>query len=492
VLRYAALLLLFAATPTSVAQITPPPERGAVQTVALVADLSGASLRQVQIIRLLIRAADIIDGLYRRQVAPGGFYPEDMSDAEFAAWEDPAATDPYTRIVRDADGALQAVPYHAAWALELGQVARLLARAAEITRHEPLRHYLVLRARAFLTDDHARADAAWLALRDSDVDVLIGPFDTAADTRFGLKAAFSAHLLLRDWAWGARLAGLTVFLPRVQHTLPVSEAFKASVPQVDMKLAVYDLLYQAGHGAAQVGEGRAEVAADRQVRLQQGPRALQLRNVMHARFDALVAPVAAELLAPESRDAMRFEAFFLNTMLEEMAHALGVQRTIDDRQAVEAALGAQAPIIETAKAAVLSLWLVDWLQAHGELPDTTSSEHQAGFLAGLLHAIRFDSASAAGRARLLVFNYFRDWGAFRRDASTGTYRIDPVAMRAATESLAAQLLTLQGAGDEVGAAALVTELAGLRPELHEDLARLARAGVPTGLVFRQGENLLGL
>lgn len=460
--------------------------------VDLTAELGHVSLQQAEVIRLLISAARIMEGLYQRQVSPDGFYPADMSREEFETWRDPAAGSAQTRIQRDPGGNLEAVPYHEAWPRELGRAARLLARAAEITRDETLRSYLVLRARALITGDHARADAAWAAMRHSDVELLIGPIGVDADREFGLKAGFGAFVLLRDWAWGARLARFTVFLPAVQHSLPVSGTFKSEVPDVDMKLAVYDLLYQAGHGAARGDSPAPEAAGDTRVRLQHGARRLQLRNVMRARFDALVLPVADALVAPEQRAAVGFEAYFLNTMLQEMAHNLGLRQTIDGRAAVPEALREHADTIEELKAAVLSLWMADWLHTQDELPETTPMAHYASFLASLFRGIHLDTWSPPGQARLILFNYFRDWGAFRRDAASGRYRVDEIAMAQAIEVLAGQVLTIQGSGDHEAAAGLVDTLAVARDEFRADLARLAAAGIPATVVFRQGEELLGL
>lgn len=449
----------------------------AVVEIDLVADLGHVGLREAEIIRLLIDAARIMEALYREQVSAGGFYPPDMSRAEFEAWADPAGMSPYTRVRRDPQGALEAVPYHESWPQELGHAARLLARAAEITTDEALRSYLTLRARALITGDYARAEAAWAALRHSDIDILIGPIGSDADREYGLKAAFGAHVLLQDWAWGARLAQFTVFLPRVQQSLPVSDVFKGEVPDVDLKLGVYDLLYQAG---------------DERVRMRQGTGRLLLRNAMQARFDGLVLPVAARLIDPEQRDAADFDAYFLNTIFHEMAHGLGLRRTIDGRATVDAALREHADTIAEAKAAVLSLWMIDWLHAEGELPGTTRMAHYASFLAGVLHAVRGDAYSATGQARMLLFNHFRDWGGIRRDAATGRYRIDEAGMGTAIEALAAHLLTLQGSGDHAGAAALVESMAAIRPELRADMEGLDRAGIPATVEFRQGEHLLGL
>jgi hypothetical protein len=189
---------------------------------------------------------------------------------------------------------------------------------------------------------------------------------------------------------------------------------------------------------------------------------------------------------------VRFEPFFLNLMLREMAPALGLSRTVATGEPVAAALGPQAEAVAAAKAMVLSLWLAERLHARGELPGTTPAEHYASFLAGSLRSLQLDPAGPAARARLLVLNHCRDWGALGRDAATGRYHVDAAQMPAALAALAAQLLTLEGSGDRAGAAELLDYGGVLRPELAADLARLAAAGLPDRIVFRQGEDLLGL
>jgi hypothetical protein len=492
-MRLRIVMLMFGlAVAAAAPEAAPAAPAARVVEVDLEADLGGASLRQVEIIRTLIQAARIMDELHREQVEGEGFYPADMSAAEFEAWRDPGARSPYTVVRRDPFGALEAVPYHQAWPRELGRVARLLAQAAALSNDESLRSYLTLRARALITGDYRRAEAAWQAMRYSDLDVLIGPIFKDADQRFGLKAGFGAYLMMRDWAWGARLAGFTVYLPQIQQSLPVSAAFKAEIPDVGMKVAVYDLLFHAGSGAARADAVTPEELGESRLRLRQGPQRLQLRNVTQARFRELVLPAADALLVPRQRSLVRFDAFFLNTMFHEMAHSLGMRETVNGRGPVVDALAEYADVIEEAKAAVLSLWLVDWLHAEDELPETELQEHYASVLAGLLRAVHIDAGSAIGQAQVLLFNHFRDHGAVRRDAATGRYYFDPEQMQTAIETLAAHVLTLQGSGDYEGAASLVATMGNPRPELRSDLARLAASGVPAAVVFRQGENLLGL
>jgi hypothetical protein len=486
-------LLLAAALPANAAKREPAAAHvstGApVIELNLATDLSAVSLRQAQVLRLLIEAARVIDELYAAQVAEAGFYPADMGRAEFEAWQDPGAASPYTRVRRDAFGALEAVPYHDAWRKPLGRVARLLAEAGHISPDPGLRNYLTLAARALITGDYRRAEAAWHALRDSDLDVLIGPIGASDDREYGLKTAFGAYIMLRDWEWGARLAGFAVFLPEIQASLPVSDAFRSEIPDVGAKLAVYDLVYQAGYGAGAVS---GDEAGNPGVGFSKEPRALQLRNLTRGRFDVQVEPVADTLLAAEQRRHVSFDAYFLNAMLQDMTHALGMKDTVTGKGSVRDALGEHADTLEEAKAAVLSLWMTDWLHARGELPGTALLDHYASFLAGAFRTLHVAPDSAAGRARMLVLNHLRDWGAVRRDAATGHYRVELTEMRAAIEALAASVLTLQGSGDHEGAAMLIDTMASPRADFRADLERVREAGIPAAIVFRQDEDLPGL
>ncbi len=453
-------------------------------------DLSGLSLRQVEIVRLLLPAARVMDELFEQQLTAEGFYPADMSPEEFGAWHEPLKASPYTVVRRDPFGRLYAVPYHEFWARGLGVVARLLARAAEITNDEALRNYLTLQARALITGDYQRAELAWSALRSNDLDLIIGPVGVDADERFGYKAGFGAYLLLRDWEWSARLAHFMVFLPQLQRSLPVSESFKAETPDVDMKLNVYDLIYRSGYAVA--GSRLAPQANGERVQLRQGARRLQLRNVMRARFDVMLPPVADALLVPEQRRNVSFEAFFSNAMFHEMAHNLGLTDTVNSRGPVRQALGEHAEVIEEIKAMALGLWMTAWLHERGELSETALLDHYASFLAGLFHAIRLGPDSELGRGRIAMFNHLRDWGAFQRDPASGRYRVAEDGMRAAIEALVVELLTIQGSGDAAGAAALLETMGWAGVELQADLARLAAAGIPAEVVFRQGESQLDL
>jgi hypothetical protein len=384
------------------------------------------------------------------------------------------------------------VPYHEAWRDKLGMAARLLARAAELTSDEAFGRYLTLRARALITDDYYPSDMAWMDMKDNQLDVVIGAIETYEDQLFGYKAAYEAFVLLKDREWSARLARFASFLPELQQSLPVYESFKAEPPGSDSELNAYDVLYYAGHSNAGSKTIAINLPNDEHVQLKKGARRLQLKNAMRAKFDAIMVPIAAELIVPEQRGHVNFEAFFGNTMFHEVAHGLGIKNTVNARGTVREALREYASSMEENKADVLGLFMIGWLHERGELPDAELMDYYVTFLAGIFRSIRFGTSSAHGRANMVRFNYFRDWGAFHRDPDSGAYRVDEAGMRRAIEALSAHILTLQGTGDYEGAAELTESQGFVGSQLQADLDRLAAAGIPVDVVFRQGEDILGL
>ncbi|MEJ2515903.1 MAG: Zn-dependent hydrolase [Gammaproteobacteria bacterium] len=504
--------------------------------VELTADLSHLSLNQVRMIELFIEAADIMDRLFWLQAygepepllaslgdtatrrfaeinygpwdrlaadrpfvdgagpkPPGAqFYPEDMSRAEFEAADFPGKADLYTLVRRGEDGTLYAEPYHVAYQQELGRAARLLAQAAELAENDALRRYLELRARALITDDYRPSDLAWMDMKDNELDLVIGAIETYEDQLFGYRAAYEAYVLVKDTAWSERLARFAAFLPDLQAGLPVSEFFKSETPGTDSDLNAYDVIYYAGHCNAGSKTIAINLPNDEQVQLAKGTRRLQLKNAMRAKFDKIMVPIAGQLVAPDQRDHVTFDAFFGNTMFHEVAHGLGIKNTVNDRGTVREALKEYASSMEEGKADVLGLYMITWLHDRGELPDAGLMDYYVTFMTGIFRSVRFGATSAHGRANMVRFNFFRNWGAFSRDPATGLYRVDEAKMRAAIDALSAQILTLQGSGDYAGAEEFTERMGVVGPVLESDLERLEAAGIPVDVTFRQGMDVLGL
>jgi hypothetical protein len=290
--------------------------------------------------------------------------------------------------------------------------------------------------------------------------------------------------------WSKRLARYAAMLPELQRGLPVPDAYKAETPGTDSDLNAYDVIYYAGDCNAGSKTIAINLPNDEQVQLEKGTRRLQLKNAMRAKFDKILEPIAAELIVPDQRRHVTFDAFFADTMFHEVAHGLGIKNTVNGRGTVRDNLKELGSGIEEGKADVLGLYMITKLHEKGELSGSLE-DYYTTFLAGIFRSVRFGAASAHGEANMVRFNFFADRGAFTRDAN-GQYRVDMPKMRKAVDELSATLLKLQGDGDYAGVQKLIGELGVIRPQLAEDLARLKRSNIPGDVTFTQGKSVLGL
>ncbi len=504
--------------------------------VSLEPDLSGLSDNQRAILRLLIDAAQAVDEIFwmqaygdraellesldtpaERRFAEANFgpwdrldantsfvdgvgakpaganlYPADITREEIEAAGDAELRALYTVVRRDDAGGLIAKPYHEVFADPVGRVAGKLREAAALADDPGLKNYLELRADALLNDDYRASDLAWMDMTGNTIEVVIGPIEVYEDQFLGAKAAFEALIFIKDREWSDRLARYASLLPSLQRTLPVPDAYKAEEPGSDAQLNAYDLVYAGGDANAGAKSIAVNLPNDEVVQLQKGTRRIQIKNGMRAKFDAILVPIAAELISAEQRGHVTFDAFFANTMFHEVAHGLGIKNTIDGGGTVRLALAEHASWVEEGKADILGLHMLNELSASGDLGDADLMDNYVTFFASIFRSIRFGLTSAHGRANLARFNYFRDQQAFVFDEATGTYSIDFDRAQEAVAGLSEKLLRLQGDGDYDGTAAYWSEAGVIGPGLQAALDRLGERSIPVDIIYRQGLEVLGL
>jgi hypothetical protein len=271
----------------------------------------------------------------------------------------------------------------------------------------------------------------------------------------------------------------------------VAEAYKRERPGSDSDLNAYDALYYAGDANAGSKTIAINLPNDEEVQLRKGTRRLQLKNVMRAKFDRILVPIAKAMIAEDQQPRITFDAFFDNVMFHEVAHGLGIKRTIDGKGTVRSALKEQAGALEEGKADILGLYMVTRLLEQHELTGATLEDHYVTFLASIFRSIRFGATEAHGRANAAQLSYLEEQGAFARD-SAGRYRVDFPKMRTAVDSLGALILKLQGDGDYAAVRDFMATRSRVPSELTADLARLGGKGIPVDVVFEQGVDVLGL
>jgi len=505
------------------------------KSVRLTADLSVLSENEKQMIPILIEASKIMDDLFWYEaygdkaqilaensdpattaflninygpwdrlddnnpflegagVKPEGanYYPADMTKEEFEAAELEGKTSLYTFIRRDEAGKLITVPFKDQFSEEVKRTSNLLRQAAELAEDEGLKTYLTLRADAMLTDDYQPSDMAWMDMKTNGIDVVIGPIENYEDKLYNYKAAHEAYVLIKDKSWSERLAKYTEFLPELQEGLPVADEYKAETPGANADLNAYDVVYYAGDCNAGSKTIAINLPNDADVQLSKGSRRLQLKNAMQAKFDHILVPIADVLIHTDQRKHITFDAFFGNTMFHEVAHGLGIKNTLDGEGTVRNALKEHSSALEEGKADILGLYMITQLHAKDEI-EGALEDYYVTFMAGIFRSVRFGAASSHGKANMIRFNFFNEYGAFAKDEETQTYKVDFAKMKEAMNALSEKILILQGDGNYDGVAALVASQGVIGEALQTELDRLSEQNIPVDIVFEQGVDVLGL
>lgn len=504
--------------------------------VDLTADISNLTDNQKEMLRLLFRVARIMEDIYWEQVFPdrdaalgsivneevarffkinygpwerlngnlpflpdygakpagSGFYPADMTKAEFESIENPAKSSLYTIIRRNNEGILQVIPYHEAWAEQVKEAADLLTQASELAEDQGFKKYLKLRAEALLTDDYLASDLAWMEMKNNEIDFVAGPIENYEDALYNYKAAHESFILIKDKEWSKKLDYISSILPKMQKSLPVPPEYKKEVPGSDSDLGAYDVVYYAGDCNAGSKTIAINLPNDERVQAAKGSRKLQLKNAIRFKFEEILVPISNVLIAEEQREYVTFDAFFENIMFHEIAHGLGMNQTINGKGTVRSALKEQYSALEEGKADILGLFLITRMAENGMLGEEELMDNYVTFMASIFRSIRFGVASSHGKANMIRFYYFQESGAFSRDEINGTYKIDFEKMQSAMNNLAELILTTQGDGNYDQAKKLVDESGFIREELQTDLDRLQKLSIPVDIVFNQGPGQLGL
>ena len=541
-----------AAAPTPTPEPTPPPLAVAADVEArvtqfartpLTAELSGLPQSEIRALGELIAASRFLDEIYLRQVSTGnlalrdevfaydgphstaareywainfgpwdrlkgfepfigstqhpdgaGFYPEDLTKEDFEAWiaAHPGDADAFRSgftVIRREDGGLVAVPYAQEYGELLRPAAERLRAAAAATGNATLRRFLELRADAFGSDDYYASDMAWMDL-DAPVEVTIGPYETYEDGLFGYKTAFEAYVTVDIPAESAKLAMYKAELPWLERNLPIPDEHKNLQRGSESPIRVVDLVFSAGDGKKAVQTVAFNLPNDERVREAKGSKKVLLHNMLRAKFEQILRPIAARVLAEDQLPHLAFEAFFNEVLHHELGHGLGPGRIKKDGKDTEARLELQelySPI-EEAKADVLGVYDILALTKRGKMPKELLDTLPATYLAGLFRSARFGLHEAHGQGVASQFNYLQEKGAIAVDAD-GRFRVVEDKFEGAIESLLREYLMLEALGDYAGTKAFLAKYGVATPALETAIGRLTDVPVDIRPLFPQADQL---
>jgi hypothetical protein len=411
-----------------------------------------------------------------------GFYPQDMTREEFETWiadhpEDREAFESTVTVIRRGDdGGLRAVPYSDEYAEWLEPSASKLREASAATSNESLRRFLTARADAFSSNDYYESDLAWMDV-DAPLELTLGPYETYEDGLFGYKATFEAFVTVTLPEESAALERYKSELPWLERNLPIPDEHKNFDRGTESPIRVVDEVLTAGDGRPAVQTLAYNLPNDERVREEKGSKKVLLRNVMRAKYDQILLPIAQRNLAAEQVDDVSFDAYFSSVLHHELSHGLGPGRIVKDGRETEVRkeLKELFSTIEEAKADVMGIYDILALMEKGafppELQETLRRTLEPSYVAGLFRAARFSLGEAHGRGVATQFNYLLERGALEVD-DTGRFRTVPERFPDAIRDLLHDILMLQATGDYQGTAEFLDRYGVATDELKTAIARL--------------------
>jgi len=495
-------------------------------------DTSYLNAEEREVVNLLIQAADLMSEIYKRQTTPdydrlraevaarndpallakfdaffgpwdpieenkpffgdrpkppgAGFYPADLTKEEFDRYlaanpgEAEALTSPYTVVKRQGDR-LVAVPYSQEYKQWLEPAAKLLEQAAAKTSNASLKKFLTLRAQAFRNDDYFQSELAWMDLEGTPIEVVIGPYEVYTDTLYGRKTAFEAFVTLKDPKESRALDVYKSRLRDMEANLPVEEKFKNFQRGFESPIAVADQVHGGGDNVPGVQTIAFNLPNDEKVREAKGAKKVILRNVLGAKYERILKPMAGLILVPEQAANVTQRHMFLETLFHELSHSLGPgsitvggRKTTVDKELKELGSG-----FEEAKADVMGAYNALYMMDEGVLPATPAEKAQmrTTYVAGLFRAMRFGTQEAHGKGAAMQYRYLRDKGAISWDAQAKRFRIDETKIDAAIRSLVGDIVRLQATGDYAGTKAFLDKWGSLDTEAQQVIATMAHIPV---------------
>lgn len=417
------------------------------------------------------------------QMPPGAaFYPADMTKEEFEAWieahpeDEEAFTSGYTVIRRDGEGGLVAIPYSEHYREWLEPAAQLMREAADITTNQSLKNFLTLRADSFLSDDYYESEMAWMDL-DGPIEAAIGPYEVYTDGLFGYKTPFEAFITVKNPEESAALAKYKDYLRDMEANLPVEERYKNFQRGFESPIAATYQVHGGGDNVPGVQTIAFNLPNDERVREAKGAKKVILNNVLGAKFDRILAPMADVVLVEDQAGLLKKQHMINKTLFHELSHSLGPGTiTVDGEETtVNAQLQELYSPIEEGKADIMGAYNVLYMMERGEIPASEKESYLATHFVGLFRSMRFGVVAAHARGAAFQYSYFKKAGAFTEE--DGKFRLDFAKLEQAVRDLTRDVVIVQGDGDYDKAKAFLDEYAKLDAEAEAAIASLTHLPV---------------
>jgi hypothetical protein len=421
--------------------------------------------------RALAKAVPKVSGLY-----PAKLQANDSFCDALKKHKDQAKLLHQFHVVTEKDGELRAVPYHKAYATEMGQIATYLEAAAAAIKSESeaaFKSYLEAAAKAFRDDSWPDADEAWAKMNatNSKWYLRIGPDEVyfePCNRKAGFHVSF-AKINQDSLVWQKKLDPVKGQMEEALAEL-AGKPYKARKVNFDLPDFI-DIVLNAGdsrnpHGATigqslpnwgpVANEGRGRTVAMTNLYTDDDSRKELTKQASSLLCAATMKNFVSE---PEPQ--------VLNTVLHEAAHNLGPahEYKVDGKKAPEIFGGPLASTMEELKAQTAALYFTDWLVDKKILSAEQANRSHVRNLTWAFGHISRGMYTANKRPRsysqlaAIQLGFLMEKGALRWDAKAkaangsdlGCFELVLPSMPTANKELMKVVASIKGSGNKAGA-----------------------------------------
>ncbi|MFM8269433.1 MAG: dipeptidyl-peptidase 3 family protein [Pseudomonadota bacterium] len=425
-----------------------------------------------------------IPGVPNPKPAGAGYYPENMTKAEFESWlktlsekDQISATGFFSVIRRNQEGKLVSIPYSEVYREFLEPASKLLLEASALSENSSLKKFLKQRAEAFLSDNYYDSDVAWMEL-DSKIEPTIGPYETYEDGLFNYKAAFESFITLRNDAETDALKKFSAHLQDLENNLPLEDKYKNKKIGANAPIRVVDQVFTAGEARRGVATAAFNLPNDEKITQEMGSKRVMLKNVQQAKFESVLLPISKTALSKRSQAEVAFDPFFTHILMHEVVHGLGPhQIKVGGKETtVRMQLTDLYAALEEAKADITGLYAMKYLMTKKVIDPALAKSMYTTFLASCFRSVRFGINEAHGKGIALQFNFLSDEGAFVLEPD-GSFSVDFSKIESAVSKLANIILTIQAEGSYEKGKALLDKYAVIRAPMNRILEKLSQVPI---------------
>jgi len=223
---------------------------------------------------------------------------------------------------------------------------------------------------------------------------------------------------------------------------------------------------------------------DERVREAKGSKKVLLKNVMRAKYDAILVPIARLAIPTEQLDKVTFDAYFNFVLFHELSHGLGPGRIMKDGEETEVRLQLKdlySPL-EEAKADVMGMWALYELADKGVVGRSIANNLASTVVPGLFRSARFGVTEAHGLGVVCQFSYLLEKGAMKETAD-GRLAPVPEKWRGAVRDLCRDITMLQANADYAAAKAWVDKYGQVPPVMSKIIDSLSEIPVDVDPVY---------